>query len=191
MSWLEKFKQAVNPARKNDITNKTSPAGKPVEVNKKNPAGKTGGTGKTGPAVKTGGTDTASPAGKTGGAGMANPAGKTGGTKSAPLERGGNSPQVKTDLDDSFKRQAVARLAPREREVFYRCLEGAMMKDIAAELNIKTSTVNGYCREVYKKLGVNGKVQLILLYSEYKNHVSDYFGTIHDKERHFAKNDFA
>lgn len=59
----------------------------------------------------------------------------------------------------------VSRLSPREKEVFLRLLDGAKMKDIAAELNIKTSTVNGYCREIYKLLGVNSKSQLILRYS--------------------------
>jgi len=59
----------------------------------------------------------------------------------------------------------VLKLYPREREVFHRLLDGEMMKDIATELNIKTSTVNAYCREIYKKLGVNSKAQLIIQYS--------------------------
>ena len=79
------------------------------------------------------------------------------------------TPPVKTGHGTSDKHLAVSRLAPREKEVFARCLEGAKMKDIAVELNIKTSTVNGYCREVYRKLGVHSKVQLVLAYSEYRN----------------------
>ncbi|MCL2060451.1 MAG: helix-turn-helix transcriptional regulator [Oscillospiraceae bacterium] len=65
------------------------------------------------------------------------------------------------------KAQAVARLSPREAEVFAHCLKGAKMKDIADAMHIKTSTVNSYCKEVYKKLGVNSKTQLILQYFEY------------------------
>ena len=65
-------------------------------------------------------------------------------------------------------RTPVERLFPREREVFLRLLEGAKMREIAEELNIKTSTVNGYCREVYRKLDVNSKAQLILRYSAYR-----------------------
>ena len=84
----------------------------------------------------------------------------------------GNSalPPSVDGFDASAKLRAVVKLAPREKEVFARCLEGAKMKDIAAELGIKTSTVNGYCREIYRKLEVNSKVQLVLLYSDLKNH---------------------
>ena len=64
--------------------------------------------------------------------------------------------------------QATLLLSPREAQVFRRLMEGAKMRDIADELSIKTSTVNGYCGEVYKKLGVNSKAQLILRYSEFK-----------------------
>jgi len=70
-------------------------------------------------------------------------------------------------------RTPVERLFPREREVFIRLLEGMKMRDIADELNIKTSTVNGYCREVYRKLGVNSKAQLILRYAEFRELKSD------------------
>ena len=68
-------------------------------------------------------------------------------------------------VDKSSKTQALARLAPREAEVFAHCLNGTKMKDIAEEMRIKTSTVNGYCREIYKKLGVNSKAQLIIKYA--------------------------
>jgi len=64
--------------------------------------------------------------------------------------------------------QTVSGLSPREAEVFRRLLDGAKMKDIATELGVMTSTVNGYCRQVYRKLGVNSKAQLILRYSEYR-----------------------
>ena len=78
--------------------------------------------------------------------------------------------QTSPDLDEVTKQSddsAISKLYPREREVFQHLLRGAMMKDIAAELNIKTSTVNGYCREIYRKLEVNSKAQLILKYSDY------------------------
>ena len=64
--------------------------------------------------------------------------------------------------------QAVQKLSPREAEVFQCLLKGAKMKDIAEELNIKTSTVNGYCREIYRQLGVNSKALLILRYSNFR-----------------------
>ena len=68
-------------------------------------------------------------------------------------------------------RSSVLRLSPREREVFCRLLDGRKMKDIAAELGIKASTVNGYCREIYRMLGVNSKAQLIIQYAGFRNHL--------------------
>ena len=107
-----------------------------------------------------------------------NDSGKTNDAKEGPLDRV-SIESIPTDRDRqplsiesadaaAFRQQAVAKLSPREKAVFHRCLEAAKMKDIAVELKIKTSTVNGYCKEVYKKLGVHSKGQLILLYSEFR-----------------------
>ena len=63
--------------------------------------------------------------------------------------------------------EATLNLSPREKEVFQFLIAGAKMKDIADKLGIKTSTVNGYCRQIYRRLGVNSKPQLILRYSDY------------------------
>jgi len=76
--------------------------------------------------------------------------------------------QTASEALSAADNQAVSGLSPREAEVFRRLLDGAKMKDIAAELGVMTSTVNGYCRQVYRKLGVNSKAQLILRYSEYR-----------------------
>ena len=148
MSWFDKFKKAVNPARK------------------------------TGGKSITGGTDNAAEEGKTGAAGTTGSAEKAGAAgkpedavnkNDIPRERENNQPHRKTGNDASSKRQALTRLSPREKTVFARSLEGMKMKDIASELQIKTSTVNGYCREIYKKLGVHSKAQLILEYLKYKD----------------------
>ncbi len=71
--------------------------------------------------------------------------------------------------DVSPKDQAVAKLSPREWQVFQRLLEGVKIKDIATELGIQASTVGGYCREVYRNLNVSSKAQLILQYGGYRN----------------------
>ena len=76
---------------------------------------------------------------------------------------------AKKDKAISANNEAISRLSSREKEVFLFCMEGMKMKDIAVIMNIKTSTVNGYCRDIYRKLGVNSKTQLIIKYSEYKN----------------------
>ena len=74
-------------------------------------------------------------------------------------------------IKSSFKYNAVQKLSAREKEVFLMSLEGAKMKDMASVLHIKTSTVNGYCREIYRKLNVNSKPQLILQYSHLKRYL--------------------
>ena len=52
--------------------------------------------------------------------------------------------------------------------MFQGLLAGEKMKDIAVVLGIRTSTVCGYCREIYRELGVNSKAKLILRYSKYR-----------------------
>ena len=64
--------------------------------------------------------------------------------------------------------RSVSKLSPRESEVFQGLLAGEKMKDIATVLGIRTSTVCGYCREIYRELGVTSKAKLILRYSKYR-----------------------
>ena len=47
---------------------------------------------------------------------------------------------------------AISNLSPREAEVFQHLMSGEKMKDIAEVLGIRTSTVNGYCRQIYRQL---------------------------------------
>ena len=63
---------------------------------------------------------------------------------------------------------AVLNLSPREMDVFQGLLAGEKMKDIANVLGIRTSTVCGYCKEIYRELGVNSKAKLILRYSAFR-----------------------
>jgi len=95
-----------------------------------------------------------------------------------PVEPAGPQPESsrlvargKRKAGAASKLQSVSELSPREREVFLRLLEGAKMRDIADELGIKTSTVNGYCREIYRTLGVNSKAQLIIQYAGHRKHI--------------------
>ncbi len=77
------------------------------------------------------------------------------------------SPNLPGDMEGSdAKREVLAKLSPREQQVLVRLLEGMKMREIAGELEIQTSTVNGYCREIYRKLGVNSKAMLILRYAD-------------------------
>jgi len=85
------------------------------------------------------------------------------------ISRPASCGEEKTGAD--LDRPSVLRLSPREKEVFCHLLDGWKMKDIAAELGIKASTVNGYCREIYRALGVNSKAQLIIQYAGFRNHL--------------------
>ena len=93
------------------------------------------------------------------------------------MEPGDQTKRIPSDRGEPAS--PASSLFPREKEVFLHLLDGEKMKDIAEELHIKTSTVNGYCREIYRKLGVNSKAQLILQYSSYRKTA----GKPHDRRR--------
>ncbi len=59
---------------------------------------------------------------------------------------------------------SLCALSLREREVFDLLITGDKMRIIGERLAIKTSTVNGYCKMIYRKLGVNSRVELVLRY---------------------------
>lgn len=58
------------------------------------------------------------------------------------------------------------RLTNRECDVLVRLALGNSAKSIAEELVISTSTVNGYVKNIYVKLGVNKKQQVINLFND-------------------------
>lgn len=53
-------------------------------------------------------------------------------------------------------------LSPREKEVTVQLLHGLSMRQIAGALGVKESTVKGYCKTLYKKLGINSRVELFV-----------------------------
>ena len=56
----------------------------------------------------------------------------------------------------------VVRLAPREKEVCALLLKSLSVKQIAGELGLAFSTVNGYYRSLYRKLEINSKAELFM-----------------------------
>lgn len=52
-------------------------------------------------------------------------------------------------------------LTPREAQVLGLLSEGRGNKDIATRMNITVRTVKFYASEIYKKLGVSGRSQLL------------------------------
>jgi DNA-binding CsgD family transcriptional regulator len=53
-------------------------------------------------------------------------------------------------------------LSPREKEVAEYLLQGFTFRQIASNLGIAESTVNGYSSSLYKKLGINNRTDLLL-----------------------------
>ena len=58
------------------------------------------------------------------------------------------------------------KLTPRLREIFDLLLAGASVKEIASGLQISPYTVNDHMKELYKRLGVNSRVELQSLYRQ-------------------------
>lgn len=58
-------------------------------------------------------------------------------------------------------------LTKREVEVCKLLLEGYTLRQISALLSIAYSTVNTYCTSSYRKLNINSKTELIMLFKDY------------------------
>ena len=65
-------------------------------------------------------------------------------------------------LPDKFK---DFNLTPREEEVAKLLLYGENTKQIAIKLNISTHTVNFHIKNLYKKLGINSRAELFILFT--------------------------
>lgn len=89
------------------------------------------------------------------------------------------------DLGDSFKRisgwkimkseketilraDAVKTLTTREKRVFQMLLSGMKAKEIAAENGISIWGANYFIKQIYRKLKVNSKVELLLRYFDFR-----------------------
>ena len=102
-------------------------------------------------------------------------------------ERGrriGRRKQVRTDKTEAlsfFQYMAVARqklrelvsrypefeqLSTRELEVFAQLLTDKTQEQIADELFISGSSVHFHCKNIYKKLGVSGRRQILIKYKD-------------------------
>lgn len=58
-------------------------------------------------------------------------------------------------------------LSKREIEVCKLLLEGYTLRQISGILSIAYSTVNTYCTSVYRKLEINSRAELIILFKNY------------------------
>jgi DNA-binding CsgD family transcriptional regulator len=68
---------------------------------------------------------------------------------------------------------AVITLTPREKEVFHMLLRGMKAKDIAAEFSITIWGVNYFIKQIYRKLNVNSKTELVLRYYDFRQPIEE------------------
>ena len=55
-------------------------------------------------------------------------------------------------------------LSLREKQVIYLFLQGMTLRQVAPELGITFYTVSTYSKNIYKKLGINSKAELFILF---------------------------
>jgi len=55
-------------------------------------------------------------------------------------------------------------LSPREKQVVLLLLKGMTLRQVAPELGLTASTVSTYSKTIYKKLGINSRAELFLLF---------------------------
>lgn len=72
---------------------------------------------------------------------------------------------AETSETDSSLMEAMARckFTGRESQVCRLLLEGRTMRQISAALKISQSTVNTHCTAIYRKTGINSRIELIKL----------------------------
>lgn len=66
-------------------------------------------------------------------------------------------PNRTSSLDDT-------NLSPREKQVVLLLLQGMTLRQVAPELGLTLSTVSTYSKAIYKKLGINSRAELFLLF---------------------------
>ena len=60
----------------------------------------------------------------------------------------------------------LVKLSPRELEVFVHLLSDMTQEQIAQELFISSSSVHFHCKNIYKKLEVSGRRQILIRYKD-------------------------
>ncbi|MGI6751569.1 MAG: helix-turn-helix transcriptional regulator [Anaerovoracaceae bacterium] len=75
---------------------------------------------------------------------------------------------MKEESKHLVKDDAIKTLTPRETEVFYMLLNGMKAKEIAAKTSVTVWGANYYIKQIYRKLSVHSKVDLVLQYYNYR-----------------------
>lgn len=75
----------------------------------------------------------------------------------------GSDKQEQNSVDVSFEK-CIKALTRREREIFYLLIEGYTNSHVAEKLVIAPDTVKNHITNLYRKLNVNDRIQIIKLY---------------------------
>jgi DNA-binding CsgD family transcriptional regulator len=73
----------------------------------------------------------------------------------------------KMEIEDNLDIFHRYNLSKREAEVCKLLLEGYTLRQVSAILSIAYSTVNTYCTAIYRKLNINSRTELIMLFKDY------------------------
>ncbi len=74
---------------------------------------------------------------------------------------------IENNKDNYKKINPEEVLTPKEKEIFALLLEGYTLRQIAGELSMKYDAVNFHYKNVYRKLEVNSKIELLMRYSKH------------------------
>ena len=75
---------------------------------------------------------------------------------------------MKQDKGHDHAADAVMTLTPREKQVFYLLLEGMNAKEISLRMSTSVSGTNYFVKNIYRKLHVNSKPELLLRYFDFR-----------------------
>ncbi|MDF2593095.1 MAG: transcriptional regulator, LuxR family protein [Clostridia bacterium] len=73
---------------------------------------------------------------------------------------------LQTNVEDEKMMPSLddTNLSPREKQVVLLLLQGMTLRQVAPELGLTVSTVSTYSKAIYKKLGINSRAELFLLF---------------------------
>lgn len=69
-------------------------------------------------------------------------------------------------VPESVKREKLASLTPRERELLSLLLEGLTLQQSADRMSVRYPTANTHITSIYRKLEVSSRAELIIKYRD-------------------------
>ncbi len=75
---------------------------------------------------------------------------------------------MKRNTEYTSEPDAVMTLTLREKEVFYMLLKGMKAREIASKISISLCGANYFIKQIYRKLDVNSKIELVIRYFDFR-----------------------